>query len=352
MKPWIIGMIAGVVILAVVAIVAVAVFFPNPSEPTSVIRAAGFMELADTKTPPDAFLGFSPTASGNAGDDYKKAADFFEANKDKFDTFDKQEAAFDKARGVDKTKTPDPELVKLVEDLDALVAPGTVKATMEYTLVHTPPQFEVAWKYEPAATLAFVGNALDDLASYYGWLHETDKALRPARHMFMLGRHMMQERACCAMVAEGLDAQGTALSTIGGLLSDNAKATSAPAGTYKKEFTAIDSYSKELKHIGSMYKAKRDGVWVKMIKPGSGDIGNVLAIAQSDQDRAWRVQMIFAMGILNTASKDSDFSRGDIRLIRQLLDKYAASKDKCEAAAAAAAKSLTVEQINQLGNKM
>jgi hypothetical protein len=244
---------------------------------------------------------------------------------------------------------PDAEHIKLAEQLDALVAPGTVKATMEYTLVHTPPQFQVAWKYEPAATLAFVANTLDTLACYYGFIKEPDKGLPAARHMFMLGRHMVQERACGAMVLEGLLAQENAVSTIGGLLHDSVKATSAPADTYKKELAAINAYNQDLTRMHSLYKAKYTEVWNKIKKPSEGDIGNILAMAQHDQDRAWRVQMIFAMGVLNTAG---DFSRGDMRLMRKLLDKYAASTDKYEAAAAAAAKSFTIEQARQLGNKM
>jgi hypothetical protein len=242
-------------------------------------------------------------------------------------------------------------LIKLAEQLDALVAPGTLKANMEYTLVETSPQFQVTWKYEPAATLAFVGNTLDRLASYYGFIQEADKGLPPARHMFMLGRHMMEERACGAMVLEGLLAQANASRAIAGLLSEKQKAASAPAGSYKKEFAAINAYNQELKHILSMYNCKYSDVWSKLKQPSSGAIGNVLSMAQHDQDRAWRVQMIFAMGFLNTISQESDVSRGDARLIRQLLDKYAASKDRYEAAAAAAAKSLTMEQVNQLGNK-
>jgi hypothetical protein len=169
--------------------------------------------------------------------------------------------------------------------------------------------------------------------------------------MFMLGRHMMQERACGAMVLEGLLAQANALRTVGGLLSDQQKAASAPAGSYKKEFAAINAYNQELKHVLSMYNAKYTDVWSKVKTPASGVIGNALSMAQHDQDRAWRVQMIFAMGFLNTISQESDVSRGDARLIRQLLDKYAAGEDRYEAAAAAAARSLTMEQARQLGNK-
>jgi hypothetical protein len=314
---------------------------PGPSDPTELTTAKGFMGLAEVKASPADFLGFAVNARGNAGDDYKKAADFYEANKDKFGKLDKQMADFAK----DQAKAPDAELVQLAEKLDALVASGTTKASMEYALVHTPGQLQVGWKYEPARTLALVGNALDNLASYYGYAHDPEKGLPPARHMFMLGRHMMQERACGDMVVQGMDTQGTALATLGGLYE-------TPTATHKKELAAIDAYNKDLGHVAATYKKKYAEVWRKLLKPERGDIGNMLNMAEHDEDRAWRVQMIFALGILNTASQELEISRADAAKIRQLLDRYAASKDKCEAAAAAAAKTLNMDQVRQLGNKM
>ena len=89
-KPWIIGVIAGAAVLAVAGIAALIIFYPSTSEPTSLTLAPGFLDLADVKVSPDYFLTVAPTAPGNAGDDYKKAADLYEQNRDAIEEFNKK----------------------------------------------------------------------------------------------------------------------------------------------------------------------------------------------------------------------------------------------------------------------
>ena len=73
----------------------------------------------------------------------------------------------------------------------------------------------------------------------------------------------------------------------------------------------------------------------------------VVAAASGPTHRRVRVQGLLVLGIV----KFSAPQRGDVRVAKKLMDRYAASDDPLEAAAAKAARELTREDFRRIGTQ-
>lgn len=318
--------IAGVFAVGVVVIVTVKLL-PSRSAPTAAARKPGFLELMEVKLPLRPIVDFEPTAPGNAGDDYKLAVDLYTANISIIADAIEEEEAIAKGTGVIPLGTLD-----VIRRIHTHVAAGARKKRMQYVLVHTSPEFEVGYYYEPAATnLQGVSEALELLMNSHSGQKEYTRATEILKNEFVLGWHMINERARVDMVVRGLLIQRKALTGLMTIyFSSRQRDDSA-------RFKPVKKYLDELNRIAGDYEDKQSVVW--KLRPNPGDL---YVVIEGDEDRAFRVQALLALGVVRYTHRGRS---ADVRYTDKLLEKYAKSEDRLLAAAAKAAKELTKTEL-------
>jgi len=304
--------IAGALLLVLVIVIVSLTLITSPSEPTHATRKSGFMELREPSVSLSAVLGAEPSAPGNAADDYAKAVAVYKANERKLSTM--------------RDYRP---VMGLLEQMHKHVAAGAQKREMRYVFVHTPEKMEVGFLCEPATYLTNVADAMDLLAKAHVDAGRHEQAAAVLADKLVMGRHMMNERARVHMVRNGILAQAAALD---GLLAVY-RLTNAPP----EKVSAAQNYADALSAMRSFYEDKQRVVW--SLKPHPGDIFNVVA---NEQDRAWKVQAVLALGVVRYTADDSD----DARHAEKLLDELVHADDPLVAAAAKAARDLDEAGFN------
>lgn len=342
--------IAGAVVLAIGGIATYIFVFPSPTDPTGATQKFGFMEVKPIDTPISDVIGYQPRAEGNAADDYQKAIAVYKKNA--------------KAIGLAWLHSDelgrgayalDAGLLKALQTIDDLVAPGTLKASMKYTFVYTPKEFVVGLGgatrndmedfstdptiYAPASQMYRLGTSLELLAYHYYGKKDYAKAEKTLKHVFVVGRHMMDEDSRPVMVQSGIDLQSDAIDLLRAVYR-------GMGGDHSKQTKAMSAYNSCLKAILDHYEAKTAALWKAV--PNPGDAFNM---AENEKDRAWRVQAILYLGLLNYAIKIDQISRGDARMTTKLIEKYINSSDEFEAAAAKAARDITEAEFKKIGNR-
>jgi len=322
-------LLAGLLVVGVVGIILVMAVFPSASPATAATLREGVLDL-HTVGPPTAVLGREPTGAGNAADDYKKAIDLYNANIDviKRGTIDRGKIARGQA-------SLDRRTMKILTDIAARVADGAQKKEMKYTLVHTPKKFQVGYFYEPADALRNISAAVTLLATQHYARKEYDEARKALQDAFVIGWHMMNERSRMDLVRIGLGIQRDA---VAGLVTLYEKWPDEGGG---EKISALSDYDRQLRRLGDSYDDKRRVIWVLGKGASPGDVFNII---ENDEDRACRVQALLYLGVLRFTAA----TRGDRRKTRKLIDKYAASDDLIEKAAAVAARDMAAEEKNFL----
>lgn len=313
--------VAGVLVLGVGAIVAYMIigsmFDDAPSPPTSATTGFGALDFKDTTVPPTQVLGSLPSGAGNAADDYAQAARVYRSNRELCKgIIDKMPTRYKEA-----PKLADVDLAVL-KQIDQFVAAGAAKAKMDFVFTHTPREFTVGWYYRPGCELMNVGKCLEALAGDYASRKEYAQAEQVLKHMITLGWHMVQERAVACVTWLGQDMQLLALSRL-------ANDVYLPwRGRDDKQIAVVREYAIALDTFGAALTTKLK--ILQVAKPAPGDVFNIIA---HDKDRAWRIQGILTLGVLKYVSvQDNDRKHSE-----KLIEKYCASQDPLEAAAAKAA---------------
>ncbi len=320
--------IAGAIALLIAVAVILKFVFPSPSDPTRATTKRGFMDKAVLTVTPAEVTGRPMTGTGNAADDYAKAIKLYNDNKGKI------EMAMDTA--AEKELELDSDVVTMLKDIARQVSLGAEKEEMHYTFVYTPTEFKVGWVYEPAQELEQVMQALNLLSAYYEKHDKYKDAANVTEMILIMGWHMVNERSRPYMMQAGVEWQREAavkLREFYEKLGD----------TYKSRIPAVREYENQ---AGSMIAVFREKTAIFKV----GDLnelqpGDIFNIAENDQDRAWRVQAILWLGILKFMYAES---RGDMRQIDKLIEKYIDSSDPMEAAAAKAAKNLTKAEYDKI----
>lgn len=344
------GWILAGIVLVIAGVIGFVVFFPSPTDPTPATQKFGFMEMKLITVPIADLIGYQPRQEGNAADDYQKAIDIYKRNAKGIGE------AWTHSEGLGKgTYSLPTDLLKALQAIDDLVARGSLKASMKYTFVYTPKEFVVGFGvtayedmeefssnrnlYAPSSQLFRLGMSLELLAYHYYGKKDYLRAEKTLQHLFVLGRHMMDEQSRPVMVQSGIDLQQEAIGLLRPVYRDM-------GGDHKKQIGAIASYKSCLAAILGHYDTKKDALW--RTAPNPGDVFNMIA---NEKDRAWRVQAILYLGVLNYAIKVDRISRGDARMTTKYIEKFINSADEYEAAAAKAARDITEADFRMLGSR-
>jgi hypothetical protein len=312
--------LAGALILVFAAFIAITVLFPPVSPPSGTVLQQN-MEVQAPGVAVEDVLGYTPSAPGNAADDYHAAYQLFKENEDAF------WEAYDQLRA-EGEPTLLSEQAELLEQIHAVMKPASDKAEMQYTFVHTPTSFRVMPTPHAAETFSTLGVVLEVLRLHHHRAKHPEEVLALLREQFIMGWHMMNERVRYELLQGGVQLQSDALDWLLELDDDAQSATK----------TARDKYRGELRVINSSIEAKSRVIWTL-----EADHGNVFYLLENDQDRTWKVECLLALGV----QKFLVTKRGDEKKLDSLLAEYAASEDRFLAAAATAATEVTHEQVQR-----
>ena len=328
-SPWktILSVGLPVILVAVVVLyLVIRVVYPSATPPTIATTAAGVLDFQIKTTPLIDVIGSIPSDIGNAGEDYNNAVKYARENES-----DLEKANDSIANGGGLQGFQEEVCVKISELMD----PGTKKVKMEYTFVFTPKKLKVLFTPDGIDELRTLADALDNLCIHYSRSGEVDKVINAAVQEFVLGWHMMSERARAGMVMEGISIQIRAM----GSLEDAYK--------QKKDTDKVKSCAAYRKELGNAYDVLHKKMSVLWIPEGSvpGDAYNII---ENDKDRACRVDAILALGIQKFTAKGH---RGNDRVREEFLEQYSNNNDELLRAAAESARNCTNAQIEEWFNK-
>ena len=314
---------AGALVVGLAVVIIMKVVIPSPSRATPATRKAGFMDLKQVCIPVGDIVGAAPSGAGNAADDYVRA---LAVARQREQEIAKVDAGDSSAAGM-----------AAMRKVASLVAAGAGKAKLDYTFTHTPKTFEVGYRYQPAVDLQTVSGAMFILGRTLYEAKEYAEAEKVLRDLFVMGWHLVQERAHVYVVRTGFGIQMNALGGLRSVYRDWGP-------EYSSKMSTVSAYIGEIITIERHFDVKQRICWSVDPKPG-----DVFHIIEKDQDRAWRVQAILSLGILKYRAEDR---RGDMRMLGKLIDRFSSSSDPFEAAAAKAVKDLTREEFRRLGTKL
>jgi len=322
------GIIVGVILLgAVGGFVIKTLVFPSPDASTPATGKADFLEVIEVEAKITDVLDAEPSGSEDAGEHYAQAVKVFHDNK---------EIILDGTVEIGKgDATGHAAALKAFEDIRMHIGNGAKQAEMTYLCKHTPAKLKVSKHSDEVAKLGITADVLDTLGDYYINNKRYKDADSLYRDMLVVGWHMMKSRSHVHMVTYGEDIMGSAMNGI--IRSFD------PSMEREAKLTAAEPlrmYNNALNEFVFVYREK-----VKILSKARLDAGDVWKIAEHDKDRMWRVQAILAMGML----KFSHPSKANTARNNELIEKFLASKDRMEKAAAEAAKAYTEVDFNTAG---
>ncbi len=323
--------IAGVLVLSLIAFVVFKSSGSNPTPPTPDTANPEIMEYHPLNASPSLFLPSGRLEGpGNAGEDYVKAIALYKANaqvlRDELGHIDQIPS---------RTYTPKGSSLQLIRDILAILTEAGAKKDMKYALVCTPKEFIVKGTYRPGDDLArLVGllsvlNSTDLLTKNYASMEKSFQA------SFTAGWHMMAERSRARMMLDGIILQETALNDLESLYNLWQK------DQHPQQLAGIAAYQKELSSLRVFVERKCGIIWKNPPEPG-----DLYRIIENDKDRVFRVDSLLYLGAVRYTHAKFP---ADLKKIASLLDQYEKSADPFEAAAATAAKKLTPEDFRQVG---
>ena len=324
--------LAGVLVVGIVGAVIILGFGSSHSPPRETLKE-GILDLKtiDAKLLIDV-VGSQPSGSGNAGDDYAAAGDLAE----------KEKAVFDKAApAVDHPGDKPPEIGQ--GDLDTLrkiashVSTGAGKKELKYVFVHTPKSLDVHVRIPNVDKLRTAATAMRILGDYYLLTKKNTLAEKVYRDLLVFAWHLQTERQHTYVLQASLDLHGRALLGL-------KRAYSAPGNRNEGKLKALKAYEMAVDDLSTFYWDKRNICW--SIHPWAGDVFNII---ENDKDKAWRVQAVLALGIVKFRPRS--VTDGDVDYAKALLGKLVGAQDPVIAAAAKAAKDLTIEDYRGLGTR-
>jgi hypothetical protein len=340
--------VAGALLLGVLGIVTYLIIDsqrdPDPSAPTVATTGVGALDFKDVSVPITTVLTAKPSAAGNAADDYVKAIKIYKDNESILKNVSDQDKIKSLWEGKDKLTD---NVLAVAKQIDEQVAAGATKASMNFTLTHTPKDFRVGWRFRPADDLEQVARLEFCLAGDYVSRKEYDAAQKILMNLLAMGMHMTDERARSYVTHKGIMAQADAIQGLGQIYMAN-----DPEGR-KKVDTLLTPYNNALNSLLKSYETKLQ--ILQVAKPEPGDVFN---IAQNDKDKSWRIQAILTLGVIKFVAKEQvgkvaqeDLGRqceADRKHAQKLIDQFCASQDPLEQAAAQAAKAFDKEKLQTL----
>lgn len=315
--------IAGLLVALLVVYLLLTVVFPSPDDPTADTKQPGILDLLAPRTPVAEAMGEEPIRDADAGDDYAAAVAFYRKHAADFE-------AMHALLENDENALLDISRMELCRTILKTLAPAAKKRTMTYTFVHTPTALKVSAFPDGAKDFEHLADVLECLIEHYRRTKQLGQAIEPARVLFWMGWHLMNERARFFLVASGMEYQNAAGET---LLEAYKNAGDA------KKLEAMENYLSELRTAHQLTMAKQKIVWNY-----NAHAGDVFHIVENDKDRAWRVEGTLALGVLKFRQKGH---RGNLRKIDQLLEAARTDPEELIRAAAEVARSCTAEEITR-----
>ncbi len=307
---------------ALIIFVLMYLVFPTTSKPTHATTQQGALELiAPANDMILDILGKIPTGQGNAANDYAKAIEYFHENQ--ADVQAANEFIDD-----EKNATLPAYQLAMCKQIFKLMAQAGQKKNMQFTFVHTPKKLQVSLFAEGQADLYGLSNALGALCVHQYRDGKINEAIQAGQVKFILGWHMMNERARAAIVDAGMDIQLQAC--------ENLRICYEKIGE-KSKAEACRRYITALEQASQKFSDKFRIVWAN--KPQPGDIFNII---DNDNDRTWRIEGVLALGVLKFTAKGS---RGDRQAIEKHIQAADESEDEMIRAAAKIARECTKLQV-------
>lgn len=331
------GWIIATLIVVGVAIAAMAVIFFPPVSGPSETRSPAMLEMGTVYVPLVRAIGREPTIDGDAGPDYQRAIEIHMNNSPDIEAVGNGDH-WDDLVGADNAWT-DPGLKK-IKEIHAIVAGAAKKKWMKYTFAFTDKELAFGFHHQAPEKFWKLAVSLRMLADMLAAKGRYAEAAEVIKDILIMGRHMYDEHAVAYMGLTGLEVQEYAAKALQKLYRTWKEAPKEAAGFLQK-------YETEVGPILNMYRKKKEILWDNIPKNNeAGDPklapGDVFNILEHDQDPAWRVQAVIALGALKFRVAGRGDRKYAFRLIRQCLQ----SKEPAIAAAAKVADSLTREQFH------
>ena len=307
--------VSAVLLVLTVLLVALPMACPSHSEAAKALKT-GFCDKYVITQPISNLVDAEPSGGGNAGDDYARAIDIYNANKEELEAWMKNPEG----------EPPAPAL-KIVE----IAREATTNASMKYLTKSIPGSLAVSPFHQAASDINTVATIVQTMGAVYRKADQPDQYVEMLKIMAIIGWHMTNERALIAMTQFGLEIQMAAAKQLETHYTHNGQAALAEAAK---------AYLDSVNDVLDRFHTKRDLVW--NTRPQAGEI---FYIAENDKDRAWRVQAIMTLGILKFSTEG-----GDRRYNKKLIKKFLNDGDPWIKAAATSARHLRRSDYNRLGS--
>ncbi len=331
---WILACIfAAFVIIAILVVV----LFPQPTPPTRATTAAGMLSLQRPAQPVSLVLGAEPAGVGDAGDDYWNAFQACQADEARLKAMLAQYTAI--ARGQHRLSDSD---VAWLEQLAEPLSAAAERRRMSYYFRLTPKTMEIPYDPPEARKFQELAQVPQLLAAHYFAAGEAayPKVERRLFDMFVMGWHLMNERARLDLVRTGLGLQDAACDLLAQLYAKWNK---------PDRLQAVRSYKEGLLDIKGIYSELYGIIWQLSQQPGGNwgpHPGDIFNLAEHHADRAVRVEATLVLGVVKLTA----FTRGDRRYVSKLIRQKLASEDPIEQVAGRCAKALDNAGLQKLVN--
>ncbi len=321
--------LSGILLLALGLIITLVVAFPQPSDATSATQQKGFFEKCEPSRPVTDALGYTPKASGNAADDYVQAMSVIKNNRSKLKAG---------RQTIEKGLPLEADSLAVYEEVAKHVRAGARKKQMKYTRVYTPKTLRVSMMPQGLEALRELGECMSDLAVAYRDAKQYDKEMEVAKVRFVLGWHMMNERARAMTVTMGMEIQHAAAEEIAELYT----LMEQPGKARKPQ-----AYANGISQAVGLYNRKLSTLWIlqtrRTANSSKATPGDAFRYVEEDEDIVWRIDGTLYLGLIRAQVKH----RGDLRVANNLIKESAKSDNEYLRAAAKAASIVTIEDIRR-----
>ncbi len=328
--------IAGIFVVGVVAIAVLVVYqqFYRPTPPTSATTARGRLSVQKPSEPITLVVPAEPSGEGDAGDDYLRAVQAYRANP-RIREICRRAGAL-----MRNQYRPTPAELALLQPVADAIRAGAQKRTMTYTW-REHKEFRVPYIAPEASELQAVTDVPVFLHHYHIAAGEASypQAERCLFDEFILGWHMMNERARLGVVRRGFGLQKDACRRLMRLY--------AAKWNKPDRHAAVKRYLEDLTLVSGVYADLEDQVLWRIRKelglsgPHPGDVFN---LAENHADPAVRRHATVVLGVVKLTCRRS----ANKRYVRRLIASKLRSSDEIERAAARAAQAFGQEELNQL----
>lgn len=318
--------LSAVLVLGLIGFVLYMVMVPSPSDPTIATGGEDFVKVHAVRVSPAVFLGAEPSAPGNAADDYRQAVAVFRSLDSEL------RRTYGRLNDISGARyAPPPDILEALDKILTFTAAGAAKKDLEY---YSPDKLVVKGHCQPAVDLTDVSTALEILVAWHYGAKRYDQEEKALRTIFIMGWQMANEHTRAGMILEGLTMQERVVNNLDELYQD------WEPNKHEAVLKGVREYGASLAVVKHFQDTKWQAIWKD--RPEPGDLYRIIRL---DQDRAWRVEALLALGAVRFTHEQF---KGDMRVTLELLNQYSQDPDPYLRAAARCALALTEEGFNRV----